>query len=359
MNLLIGILLVLAAAGLADQGLGGRLGLAEPFGRGVASMGSLAVSLVGIYCLGITALQANAAGVAALRAVVPFDPSVLVGCILAPDLGGWSIATGMASTQAMGRFSGVIVSSTLGCAVSFVLPLSLAAVGEKETADLMSGLVVGIVTLPAALLVGGVLLGVPAGALAAGCAPIVGLCILLSLALVKARRPTTRVLLVLGNGVRLVSFVLFALVVLGLFLPQWALTRPELVHEALVIVVKITAVVCGAMVAAQLILAWCRRPIAGLARFLGIGEEAAVGLVLSLATSLSMLPLFGKMDRRGRVMNAAFSVCGAFALGGQMAFIASVEPGEVVAAFVCAKLAGGVCALAAARLLCPPEEKKA
>lgn len=356
MNFFIAILLILAAAGLADQGTGGRLGLSDSFGQGVASMGGLAVSLVGIYCLGITALQANAAGVAALESLLPFDPSVLVGCVLAPDLGGWSIAKGMASGEAMGRFSGVIVSSTLGCAVSFVLPLSLAAVGEGETADLMSGLVLGIVTLPATLLVGGLMLGVPVGELAAGCGPIVALCAVLCLALVKARRPATRVLLAMGNLIRLASFLLLALVILGLFVPQWSLTAPELVHEALVIVVKITAVVCGAMVAARLILAWCRRPIEGLARVLGVKEEAAVGLVLSLATSLSMLPLFGKMDRRGRVMNAAFSVSGAFALGGQMAFIASVEPGPVVAAFVCAKLAGGVCALLAGRLFCPAEQ---
>ena len=220
----------------------------------------------------------------------------------------------------------------------------------------MSGLVLGIVTLPATLLVGGLMLGVPVGELAAGCGPIVALCAVLCLALVKARRPATRVLLAMGNLIRLASFLLFALVILGLFVPQWSLTAPELVHEALVIVVKITAVVCGAMVAARLILAWCRRPIEGLARVLGVKEEAAVGLVLSLATSLSMLPLFGKMDRRGRVMNAAFSVSGAFALGGQMAFIASVEPGPVVAAFVCAKLAGGVCALLAGRLFCPAEQ---
>ena len=97
--------------------------------------------------------------------------------------------------------------------------------------------------------------------------------------------------------------------------------------------------------------------VGSVALALGIREEAAVGLILSLATSLSMLPLFGRMDRRGRVMNAAFSVSGAFALGGQMAFIASVEPGEVVAAFVCAKLAGGVCALLAARLFCPAEKE--
>ena len=46
MNGLIAFLLVLAALGLLDQLLGGRMGLAEPFGRGVDSMGRLAISLV-------------------------------------------------------------------------------------------------------------------------------------------------------------------------------------------------------------------------------------------------------------------------------------------------------------------------
>ena len=103
----------------------------------------------------------------------------------------------------------------------------------------------------------------------------------------------------------------------------------------------------------RLILAWCGRPIAWAARRLGVNETAVVGLILSLATSLSMLPMFHQMDARGKVMNAAFTVSGAFALGGQMAFIASVEPGGVVAAFVVSKLLGGCCALLAAALLTP------
>ena len=56
MNGLIAYLLVLAAVGLLDQLLGGRLGLAESFDRGVASMGGVCISLVGLYCLGILSL---------------------------------------------------------------------------------------------------------------------------------------------------------------------------------------------------------------------------------------------------------------------------------------------------------------
>ena len=353
MNGLIAFLLVLAALGLLDQLLGGRMGLAEPFGRGVDSMGRLAISLVGLYCLGITAVRGNTQAVAALAGVLPFDPCVLVGCILAPDLGGWSIAREMAGNPAVGRFAGVIVSSTLGCALSFVLPLSLAGIGREEVGAMMRGLVLGIVTLPAALLSGGILLGVGWGELARTCAPILLVCAGLCLALWKATGPTTRVLLLLGNGVRALSFVLFALVVLGLFLPAWNLSEPGLAEEALVVVLEITAVVCGAMVLSRLILAWCQGPIRRLAGWMGVNESAAVGLILSLATSLSMLPLFSQMDPRGKAMNAAFSVSGAFALGGQMAFIASVEPGPVVAGFVASKLLGGVCALGAEALFYP------
>ena len=353
MNGLIACLLILAAVGLLDQLLGGRLGLAESFDRGVASMGGVCISLVGLYCLGITAVQANAAAVERLAELLPFDPSVLVGCILAPDLGGWSIAREMAGSAALGRFSGVIVSSTLGCALSFVLPLSLAGIRRENVPAMMRGLVLGIVTLPATLVSGGLLLRVPLGDLARTCAPILLLCAGICLALWKATGPTTRILLVLGNGVRALSLVLFALVVLGVFVPPLALADPALTAEALTVVLKLTAVVCGAMVLSRLILAWCGRPIAWAARRLGVNETAVVGLILSLATSLSMLPMFHQMDARGKVMNAAFTVSGAFALGGQMAFIASVEPGGVVAAFVVSKLLGGCCALLAAALLTP------
>ena len=44
---------------------------------------------------------------------------------------------------------------------------------------------------------------------------------------------------------------------------------------------------------------------------------------------------------------------GSFVLGGQLAFIASVEPPSVVSAFIAAKLVGGICAAAAAMAFAP------
>lgn len=74
---------------------------------------------------------------------------------------------------------------------------------------------------------------------------------------------------------------------------------------------------------------------------LGINEEAVVGLFLSFIQSLAMLPLFSKMDKRGKVLNAAFSVAGAYVVGGQMTFVASLIPGNWVTVYMISKVLSG------------------
>ena len=118
---------------------------------------------------------------------------------------------------------------------------------------------------------------------------------------------------------------------------------------------KITIVICGARVLSHIALTRFSPPMHWLARKLRVNEPAVVGLLLSLATSVSMLPLFDRMDARGKAVNAAFSVSGAFVLGGQMAFVAGLEPSSIVAAYMIAKLVGGLAAVAAAVLTTPAE----
>ena len=76
-----------------------------------------------------------------------------------------------------------------------------------------------------------------------------------------------------------------------------------------------------------------------------LADEQVLGLLTSLVSSVSMLPLYPRMDARGRMINAAFTVSGAFVLGGQMAFAAGVADGRAVAAYFATKLAGGLLAL--------------
>lgn len=351
MNFFIAVMLALAALGLADKIFGGRLGLAEEFDKGLSTMGPLALSMVGVYCIGVTVVQKNADALAALSQVLPFDASLPIGCLLAPDLGGYAMAQTMAATPALGIFSGLIVSSTLGTVVSFSLPIALTFLNKTQHGVFMRGFCLGVVTLPLGVGLGGFLLGLTPGQLGAQLLPIGVLCLVLCAGLLWAARITTRALLLLGNGVRILSFALFGVVAAGIFVPAWQLASPALVQEVFLIVAKITCVVCGAMILSKLVLERCGGLLRAVGRLLDINDYAVLGLLLSLATSISMLPLYEKMDARGKAMNAAFMVSGAFVLGGQLAFVASVESTAAVAVYMAAKLAGGVAAVLCVRFL--------
>ncbi len=355
MNIFIAIMLILALLGLLDKMTGGKRGLGADFDHGLATMGGMALSLVGIYCIGITAVQRLSGPVARLAQVLPFDPSLLVGALLAPDLGGYSIAKQMAASPELGLFSGLTIASTLGSLISFVLPVAMSSIKTPDIPAMMRGIVLGVVTLPASAVVGGLMLGLNAGQLVRNCAPILAVCGLLCLFLLKAPAAATRFLSSLGSLMRWLCFSLFALVAAGLFVPKWQIADPALVNEAFVMTGKITIVICGAMVLSHIALTRFSPPMHWLARKLRVNEPAVVGLLLSLATSVSMLPLFDRMDARGKAVNAAFSVSGAFVLGGQMAFVAGLEPSSIVAAYMIAKLVGGLAAVAAAVLTTPAE----
>lgn len=343
MNVCIAVLLCFALLGALDEGSGGRLGVAEAFRQGLSSMGSLCFSMAGIYCIAVTALPgvAEKAG----EAPLPFDSSLLPGMLLAPDMGGWASAAALASTPELAVYAGLLVASTLGCLVSFVLPVSLGTLQYQQAMEFMQGIVWGIIALPAGLVLGALILKIAPGILLKNLWPVMALCAILSLALRFAPLGCARVLGWFGAGVRWLGALLFCWMTWGLFVPERSVMPPDVVEEVLVIILKITIIVCGSLVAGRLVLAKCSRWLEWAASRLGVNEYAVLGLLTSLVSSVSMLPLYPRMDARGRMINAAFTVSGAFVLGGQMAFAAGVADGRAVAAYFATKLAGGLLAL--------------
>ena len=79
MNPFVTIMAVFAALGLTDKILGGKLGLADEFDKGLAASGGLALSTVGFYCIGIT-VGRGINGFLTLR----FDDDTLIraGCVI-------------------------------------------------------------------------------------------------------------------------------------------------------------------------------------------------------------------------------------------------------------------------------------
>ena len=130
--------------------------------------------------------------------------------------------------------------------------------------------------------------------------------------------------------------------VLGIFIPSLAYVGDETVHEAFIIVFKSSAIICGSLVFSELILKLFRKHIQKVAAKLGVNEVSVVAMLLNCATSLAILPLVSRMDEKGKMLNAAFSVSGTYVLGGQLGFVSSVSDGATVTVFVITKVLCGV-----------------
>jgi len=139
---------------------------------------------------------------------------------------------------------------------------------------------------------------------------------------------------------------MFFFTVLGIFIPTLAYAKIDAVYESLTIVFKCVIIICGSLVMSELVLRYFRKYLQKLASLLKVNEVSVIGILMGCATSMAMVPLFSRMDEKGKLMNAAFSVSGAYVIGGQMGFVANVASGYQVVVFMVAKLLCGVLSMA-------------
>lgn len=169
---------------------------------------------------------------------------------------------------------------------------------------------------------------------------------------------TIFVLTLFGYIIRIISIILFALVILQLFFNNLSFTNDLLISEAMVIVLRMCIVVCGSMILSDIIIKKFSRVIFMVGQKLGINSTSVMGLLLSLGTSIAMIPLFSQMDRKGKMINAAFSVSGAYVFGGQLGFISSVVDSQGVLVYMISKIVAGVLAIIFVMLFYKLKKKK-
>lgn len=342
MNFFIMIMLIGCLLGLFDKILNNRWGFVEAFDKGINSMGSIAMSMIGFYCIAITLIQNNVSIITNISKNSLLDPSIIIGSILAPDMGGFSIVSGLHNSSFL-IFSGIILSSTLGQTISFQLPIFLASLKKDDLSTFINGLVYGILSLPLILVVVALYLNIPN--LFINLLPILLLCLILVVALYVSYKKTIFVLTLFGYIIRVLSILLFAMVILQLFFTNLTFTEDSLIAEAMIIVLRMCIIVCGSMVLSNIIIKRFSKLIFVVGQKLGINSTSVVGLLLSLGTSIAMVPLYNQMDRKGKMMNAAFSVAGAYVFGGQLGFVSGVVGNQGVLIYILSKLLAGIIAV--------------
>lgn len=87
-----------------------------------------------------------------------------------------------------------------------------------------------------------------------------------------------------------------------------------------------------------------------------IDKYSILGIFSSLANCIPMLGIYDKMNNKGKVLNAAFAVSGAYTFGGQLGYIASVSS-KAVNPVIISKLLAGILAILMASIIMRIEKK--
>ena len=342
MNIFVIILMIFAAVGFIDRAIGGRLGFEKEIETGLSTMGTLSVYIIGIYCLGTTFVQNNADAIAEATGILPVDPSIIIGCILAPDLGGQPIAMGLTPDKAMGYYSGIIVGGCLGQFISFQLPVIFSMLDLDIKQKMIRGFVYGIIAIPFGLVAGGLVMAIPLSKLFLNISIITAVCILLLAGFKRFPSVTEKILLGFSSIIESICQVLFVIVVAGIFIPKISVVPIDIILDALYLILRMTIIICGGLVISKLITKIFDRALKQIGYWFGTDKLSIVGLMLNMINTLTVVPHLKDMDANGKIINGAFAVSGSYILGGQLAFVLLVAPSGVFSAYIVSKLTAGI-----------------
>ncbi|WP_113640575.1 ethanolamine utilization protein EutH [Escherichia albertii] len=175
------------------------------------------------------------------------------------------------------------------------------------------------------------------------------------------------------NGFQIFAKFLVALITIGLaaavvkFLLGWELIpgldpifmapgdKPGEVMRAIEVIGSISCVLLGAYPMVLLLTRWFEKPLMNVGKLLNVNNIAAAGMVATLANNIPMFGMMKQMDARGKVINCAFAVSAAFALGDHLGF-AAANMNAMIFPMIVGKLIGGVTAIGVAMMLVPKDD---
>ncbi|HCN4468898.1 TPA: ethanolamine utilization protein EutH [Escherichia coli] len=349
--------------GKSIEGSGGQ------FEEGFMAMGALGLAMVGMTALAPVLAHVLGPVIIPVYEMLGANPSMFAGTLLACDMGGFFLAKELAGGDvAAWLYSGLILGSMMGPTIVFSIPVAL-------------GVLAGIVTIPIGCIAGG-LVAMYSGVQING-QPVEFTFALILMNMIPVL--IVAVLVALGlkfipekmiNGFQIFAKFLVALITLGLaaavvkFLLGWELIpgldpifmapgdKPGEVMRAIDVIGSISCVLLGAYPMVLLLTRWFEKPLMSVGKVLNMNNIAAAGMVATLANNIPMFGMMKQMDTRGKVINCAFAVSAAFALGDHLGF-AAANMNAMIFPMIVGKLIGGVTAIGVAMMLVPKEDATA
>lgn len=343
-NLLLYIVAIFFVIGAVDYILGNKFSLGNFFENGIKTMGPLAISMVGI--LSLTPLFSNLVNtyLSPLMTKIHLDPSICSSCFIAVDMGAYNLSLKIAQSSSFIKFSGILVSSILGCTLSFTLPLSLGMIKQKDMDFLAKGMLCGLITCPLGLFIGGLLLKIKVSMLFLNLLPIIILSVILSVLIIYKQNMCIEVFKAFGKLIVIISIIGLVLQSVNSIAGIKIIGNLMDLKEVLFIVGKIGIFLGGAYVMLECIQRIFKNQLTKLSTKFSISVNSITALIGSLASAIVVFSDFDNLDDKGKIICSAFSVSGAYVLGGQLGFVASVDA-SIISIYILTKLLSGIAAI--------------
>jgi len=339
--------------GAVDTILGNKFGIGEKFKEGIMTMGSLVLAMVGLLSLTPVLAAKLSPLITPVYTFLGADPSLFAATFISCDMGGYSFARQIAaSPQAVG-FCGLIISSMMGCTLSFTLPAGLGIIAKKDEKYFAMGVLSGVTTIPLGCAIGGIAAGYSFHLIIFNLLPIMVFSSFLIVGLIRFPHKLLKAFSHFSKFILSLSIIGLAAAIVENLVHITLIPGLAPLDESIKLVGTIAVILSGSYPMVFVLQKLLRKPLAYLGGLLGIEDFAAAGFLASLASNLPMFNMLKQMDNRGKILNCAFGVSGAFIFGGQFAFIMSVDS-TLLMPVILAKLTAGISAVVVAVLILRP-----
>ncbi|SET36282.1 ethanolamine transporter [Salinibacillus kushneri] len=336
--------------GAVDHIMGNKYGYGKQFTDGFMAMGTLTLAMVGIISLAPVVTKILTPVITPIYTFIGADPASFVNSLLALDMGGYALAQEMSLTHEAELFAWVFLGTMLGPTIVFTIPVALGIIRKEDHAVFAKGILIGIITIPIGSFTGATVAGLNMSMILQNLLPAVILSLFIAIGLWKRTNQMIRGFKVFGELIKIMAIVGLTAVAVETMTGYVIIPNMIPISEGFQIVGTIALFLAGAFPMVTFLQRVLKKPLEKFGHILGVNDTSTAGLISSFAHHIPMFMILKDMDERGKVVNVAFAVSGAFVFGGHLGFVAGIEK-EMVFAMIVGKLTGGITAIILALLV--------
>lgn len=332
-----------ALIGAFDCIIGNKLRLGEKFEEGFLCMGATALSMAGIICIAPVIGTILKPVLVPLYRLLGADPAMF-GSLFANNMGGYPLAMELAVDPQVGVFSGLIVSSMLGAAIVYTIPVGLGLIRESKRSLFARGIMIGIIPIPIGAFAGGLMMGMPIPVLIKNSIPTIMIALFLVVGFLCFQEKLLRGFMIFAQGVRIVTILGLGVAAFTYITGKVLIPGMGDLRGAMETIVDMSIIQLGSLPLAALFIRVFHRPLAALGERFSINAVSVGAIPVACVNAVSVFIMVKEMDSKGLVVAIAWCTSAIGAFTAHLAYTNAVNP-AMLPSVMTAKMVSGFLAV--------------